>query len=229
MAISRVKLVRYETNANPSNFAQLTSVSAGNSLIACIYWETASTNISSITVSGESNMTLIGSKVTRLSTTMQWAYLSNVTSGGNKDVSVNFSASSGGGAGICFEYSGLDTTGAFDAVNSGDSVTTAVISLTTTAANALVLGSLLCDFNQSNYSALSGYTHLVTGTSNWPANGYLAKYPVGCEDLDGGAAGARNVGSTGPGGGSYESIIAVSFKPVGGGASTKPAFYYAQL
>lgn len=197
----------------------LNGTTAGRMLVISVgWWESGGGGpftISSVTVSGESAATIVaGSKVSdpTNANTGQIAYLANITSGGNKTVTVNFSGSTYIGCGV-MEYSGQDTasqpdTSTTQSNNDGTGATTCNSTITT-AANSLIVA--ICWNNNVNaVTAGSTYT-LWTG---FPSTG--SGYQKTEDKVDAGTAGSEAVlFAGGPYQGAFMSVV--SFKVASGG------------
>jgi hypothetical protein len=182
-------------------------LTAGRGVIALVEWQqTSGETISSITVSGESNMTLIGTpSVNTNKFTTQMAYLGSVTSGGSKTITVNFSGSvpsyvflqelhDGSNGGIALDGSG----NAFS-----DASTNPTVNVTTGSANSAIF-AVLESFSDPAVGA--NYTEL--NETAW------YQYESTMYDLDAGAAGTYAANYTAASGG--WSIAAAGFKASGG-------------
>jgi len=191
----------------------LNGCTIGNMLAIIVQWTDvgAASAITTITVGGESNATLIvASKVSSTTTHAQIAYLNNLTSSANKTITVNFDNAVYASIGV-MEYAGQDTSTQPDATNTGTgSFTDPSLSLTTVANNALIVATV--GDNSANGTAGSGYT--LWGTR--PNVGYFEE---DLDNVDGGAAGARTVDFVTGAGGATWYLSAVSFKPAGGGVN----------
>src|SRR5262245_59397844 len=79
-----------EVAASSSCAVTIASTTAGRGLVALIYWFTGeSATLGSVTVGGESNMTILGSPQAG-TFRCQMAYLGNNTGGGSRTVTANF-------------------------------------------------------------------------------------------------------------------------------------------
>jgi hypothetical protein len=214
MAITRGVGPLYITlAAQTSNNGALTGTTAGRSIIIVLHWYDPSvTLVPTITISGESNATLIaGSKFTNQLTNAngQIAYLANIGTGGNKTITVTFGGSVYADVAV-MEYAGLDTSSQPDASTSAFGTTTATTTLTTTTANALIVAGGAND--SGDFSAGSGYTLFGgAGMSNGSA------YSEAEDQLDMGSAAPKTVAFTGFG--SNWAMTIASFKAAGGGAA----------
>jgi len=189
----------------------LNGTTAGRMLVIGIAWqdESAEASITSITINGETNATLIaGSKAHTGSAGdhTQLAFHPNLTAGGNKTITVTFDQTVFATFGV-MEYAGQDTTTQPDASNNAvASAADPTLSLTTVSANALIVALVTTQGGEPTAGA--GYTLLGTRPNN--------SFKDEDEDLlDAGAAGAKTVNFT-VAFGLYELSVA-SFKPAGGG------------
>jgi hypothetical protein len=184
----------------------LTGVDAGDSLVVPILWGSASVTITSVTCSGESNLTGHTQKgpVGPSDSTTQIFHLDNVTSGGTKTITINFSGAPGGGTAFAMALAGGKTSGFFDAEPSGGGSNAASgtpsTSITTTVANAFIVA--ICSNDGGDPQNGTDYTLVTLADRNWFINGEY--------DLDAGAAGAKTVDMTV---GGVWVIGAAAFKP----------------
>ncbi len=174
------------TGLNSNVATTLNSTTIGRSLVIVVMWYDPSANItiSSITISGESDATLIaGSKLTNgvAAISMQIAYLANNTAGGNKLVTVNFSATTYTDMAVT-EYAGMDTASQPDSSATATGLTTATTSYATTTANALIVAASIN--NSAEFTAGSGYT--LFGNGGIPNSMF---YEEAEDILDAGASG----------------------------------------
>lgn len=162
------------------------TVSAGNGLLIGVRWDTPATNISSVTITSESNATVAGTKPTNGGApdgTCQWAYLLNITTGGAKTVTVNMSGATGievvvmeiGGDAMTFDT-------ATPAANTGTS-TNPSTTITTAGVDNLIAALLLDTGGPS--TAGSGYTQVTIGEVAY-SDSLMYKVAVG-------AAGSKTV------------------------------------
>lgn len=174
------------TGSNTGTTENLTLVGTtiGRSIAILVWWCHATAVVSSITISGESNATLIGTPERRDLTSgalyaLQVAYLSNNTAGGDKTITATFDASTAA-CGLCaVEIAGGDTAGWYDGAEAGAQAGT--VNITTNTANAFVIG--VCADNGGGPTAGSGYTAIVLPNVFW--------FEEGQYDLDVGAAGSK--------------------------------------
>jgi hypothetical protein len=194
----------------------LTGSDVGDVLMVGISWLGTAT-VSSVAVSGESNMTLrtatndagaVGHGATFRN---QFSNPLTLTAGGAKTITVTMSASLSSDQVGAFAVLLNGSGGAFDAENSRQATSVSgemEVSLTTVAASAAVLA--LYTSVSGDHTPGTGYT---SGLS-WFFGGFAG----GMYDVDVGAAGAKTVGATqGGGGGNAYFISAVSIAESGGG------------
>lgn len=139
------------------------TVTAGNNLIIGVRWDTPAVSISSITITGESNATVRGSKSTGGGSApdgaCQWATLLPISTSGAKTVTANMSGSTG--VEICvMEITGTMTfDSAAPAATSGTSTnpTTTI----TTAADDDFIASLLLNTATAVSTGGVGYTRVL--------------------------------------------------------------------
>lgn len=165
----------------------ITGTTAGCSLIVGARWDTPAANISSVTVSGESNATVRGTKATSGSApdgACQFASLHSLTTGGSHTVTANMSTSTGielVAIEICGGTMTFDTAG-----NGAGTGANASINLTTAADDDFVIGIKL-DVTSTGTSG-SGYTTITLNE--------LAYNDVGEYNLAAGTAGTEAVNWT---------------------------------
>lgn len=146
----------------------INGVTAGNSLVVLCEWFGVTT-ISSITISGESNATVVGSPAVNATGTVsaQTAYLANVTTGGNKTVTLTLSGTSSTFNITVLEIVGANKASFVDAsanYNSGaGSVANTNSTITTVAANAALFASISANTGVTP-TAGSGFTSVFAGT-----------------------------------------------------------------
>jgi hypothetical protein len=166
----------------------LTGTTAGRGVVVLICWEDngPATTISTVTVGGQSATIVAGSLAqgTAIDYT-QLALLNNLTSGGNKTVTVTMSGSAYA-TGVAVEVAGLDTTAAADASLSITGTTSTPITgtITTATANASIFAVTTA---AGDSTAGPNYTLLSNPRTN---NGYNDEDEYW---LDAGAAGAKTV------------------------------------
>lgn len=169
----------------------------------------AGSTISSVTVSGESNMTVLGtpSLNTTLNMSTQLAYLSSLSVGGNKTISVNWSNNQSI-YGICQEvYFGSNGGITLDgsAGNNQGSLANPSINVTTSSADSMLFG-----FVESNVPSQSAGACCTLLVGRATLNNEYTEYK-----LDAGAPGTYPVNFTITAG-QWSSAVA-AFKSAGGG------------
>jgi hypothetical protein len=184
----------------------LNGTTAGRLIVIAVVWYVdAAQTLDSITISGESNASIIaGSKysVAGLVTAGQLAYLANNTAGGNKTITIHLSAATYM-TGAAMEYSGQNTSSQPDnsatASGSGNPTT----SYTTNTDNALI-----CAITTSNQQEpTAGANYLLWGT--FTNVNFLDEVE---DDVDAGAAGSKTVNFTDPAAGGEWGMAIASFK-----------------
>lgn len=184
------------------------TLTTGRGCVAMIVWQSATETISSVTVSGESNMTLVG---TPSSTSNDWktqiAYLGSVTTGASKTVTVNFSAAVASYVFIQELHDGSNGGIALDGFGNAfnNASTNPTVNVTTSAANSAIF-AVLSD-HTSDPTVGGSYTEL--NETAWYG------YEASMYDLDAGAAGTYAANWTAASG--SWSIAAAGFKPSAGG------------
>jgi hypothetical protein len=187
----------------------LTGTTAGRSLVIVVNWYEGggAMTISSITISGESNATLVaGSKYTQsggMTAAGQIAYLANITASGDKTVTVNMSGSTYISCGV-MEFAGMDTSSQPDASTSfegfdADGSDSCNQNIITTTDNALIVA--LCTNSGATDPTVSGYT-------DWASYPNINFYEVVAYNLDVGVAGSKTVQFLSPFNNSGLSIVA---------------------
>lgn len=165
----------------------LTGCTAGNSIVIEVIWYHATVTISNITISGESNATVHGSPTKNASgsnMTHQFASLAEVTSSGDKTITVTFSGSADAGHIWAMEVSGGDTSDFFEASNgSTGNSTNGSTTIDTAASGSLIVGGW--SGNNGDATAGSLYTQVVVPNISWWDE---AEY-----DLNAGSAGTKTV------------------------------------
>lgn len=158
--------------------------------------------ISSITISGESNATMIG---TLLSVPggqrNQLAYLGTCVGSGTKAIHITYSAFS-----FAFSSFAMAVNAAIDLDDADQTAAGDTLSMTAAVANTMAV-ALATDGN-TDPSLQSGYTDIPMLD--------VASYTRGQYNMDLGASGAKTVQMTGA---AFQSIIAAIFKPAGGAAA----------
>lgn len=144
------------------------SCTAGHTALAIVWWY-GSADISSVALTGESNLTLIGSKYATGGPggTTQFAVLNSISSTGSKTVTVTFSAALTAGRVILVDIDGANTSGAAGvrASNNGNS-TAPSATLNGCAANSAIFG--ICLSGSGGQTAGTNYTSLGM-TNYWNA------------------------------------------------------------
>ena len=167
----------------------LNGVTAGRSLIVGIQWLSASATVSSVTCSGESNLSLLTPQAASSNwgsgtANILFALLDKVTASGNKTVTVNFSGSVQYRQLFVMEIDGADTAGLLDTESNGTgNSTNPTRTITTGDDNAMVVAFIASQSADPTTGA--GYTGFSMGNI-YP--GSHVQY-----DLDVGAAGSVSV------------------------------------
>ncbi len=191
------------TDSGTTAVATLNGTTAGRSLVAILHWHGTGALVS-VSVSGESNMTLLTTR-SGISTNHCFAYLSTMTAGGNKTITATWDTALSGSAELWVkEYAGGNTSSWFDveATNSGTG-TSAVSPITTSVDNELILAVTTADVDEAGWSPVSGYTR-YTLLNPWV-------WDDAVENLNVGVAGTKNPGFTIPSGNFMTTTAA--FKP----------------
>ncbi len=206
-----VSLISQQTNNG-----SLVGTTIGRSLVAVFFfYDPTNSIIPVVSVSGESNMTLIpGSLFANAagnSISGQVAYLANNTAGGTKTITIDLGVS-----GYCdivvMEYAGLNTSSQPD--NSGFNDLGAPgpnpsMSLTTINANSLIVAGYVD--NTSASTAGSAYT--AFGGAGFGIN---LGFCLAEDKVNAGSAGPQTIDVTGDG--AVYALTGASFKIAGGGA-----------
>lgn len=192
----------------------LNGVSAGRSLLVCVRWFNASAVISSISCTDESNLTLhTRSGPDAGGRNVQWATLDNVTTGGNKTITVTFDVGTFHVGVMVVEVIGGNVSDIFDAVaNASGSSADPTVNITTGMdGNAIFAACFTSNANELIEGA--GYTAVPLGQTTGTAHGEY--------DLDAGAAGSKTANFTDSSGtGSWVlSAIALNVDTAGVGSS----------
>jgi len=198
----------------------LNSTTAGRSLVITMQWGDATTTLSSVTITSESNATIMTNSLATNATTpyrIQQACLANITTGGNKTITMTLSNTNSDQISIgAMEYTGGDTTdfctGAANGANANSG--TPSVNLTTSFNNSLVVVSAYS--TSAEPTAATGYTQWTGGR---PDAGW---FEDDWDDVDVGSAGAKTI--TAGAGGSEWAISATEYKVAGGG-SPPPNFF----
>lgn len=195
------------TSTGLTAVATLNGTTAGRSLALFAEWDVTSATIVSITVNGESDMTVRGSPTINSSLIIagQCATLDNITTGGNKTITVTWSASQATGATIWVrEYQGTNTGGVFDATNGATGTSgTPSLNLTTIASNAHIIAMLVGGNDITSPGA--GYTSLGMLDDDW------FNSAIELTSFDAGVPGVKTVNATMPS--NQWLLVAVSLKP----------------
>jgi hypothetical protein len=163
----------------------------GQSILVGVTWGNPSSRLlTSVTCSGEQNLTLIGSPVVdgTLGQAVQFAYLSKVLAAGNKTITINFDGACDGDWWI-MSYAGADLQQFYDlgtlANASGNSAAPSV-NVVPVMDNSLIVG--YAANNPGGFTVGGAYTVLAGGSSFQIVSAE--------DDVDGGAAGSRAVNYT---------------------------------
>lgn len=183
------------------------TLTTGRGVIALVVWQqTSGETISSVTVSGESNMTVIGTpSVLATGWTTQLAYLGTVTSGGSKTITVNWTGAVNSYVWLQELHDGSNGGIALDGFCNASNAASAdpTCNVTTGSANSAILGAL--ESHDADPTVGANYTQLnETAFYSWEASEY---------DLDAGAAGTYAANWTAASG--RWSIAAAGFKAAG--------------
>lgn len=181
----------YVNNATSSTtFAiALNGVTAGRSILLAWHGLLQSATITSVTCSGESNLTVQTPVQTASGYGSFFATLDNITTSGNKTITITYSAARVNKGAIALELIGANTAGMVDVYGtSSTSTTTPSVTLTTTGTNSAVFGNLWGG-SFGTGTLTSGYAALV--------DQLLSSTYAGVEwKPDTGAAGSKTVGYT---------------------------------
>lgn len=165
----------------------LSGTTIGRQIIAGLRWygTSSSTTISSITCTGESNLTIHGSPLREGGTeeTMQFASLANNTTGGDKTLTLTLSGTGNHKGIFALEVAGGDTTSFFNAEQGTTGSSTNPTGSVTTTANNCAVVAMLGGYGAE--SAGAGFTGYAFDQFN---SGDMAEY-----DLDVGTAGVISV------------------------------------
>ncbi len=212
----------------PATTAVITLVgtTAGRGIVILIVWQDdgGARTITSVTVSGEANATVIaGSKADGASAVdhTQCAFLNNITTGGTKTITVTFSGSAYSSA-VAVEVIGHDTAAAVDNSTSFAAAFSALTTtLTTNTANCAIFA--VCTANDSNEpTAGANFTLLSNPRAN---NGYRDEDEYW---LDSGVAGSKTVAFGGVAADGWVILSAISVK-LASAASGLAAANYRQF
>jgi len=196
----------------------LGTLSAGNGVIVGVSMlDSTTVTVSSVTCGGESLTSTAA--ITRVTTgsgcagSVQFWYLSGVTTGGSKTVTVTLSTATSTTDAFAFAVDGsisFDTGTDQLATGSGTSQS---VSLTTSAANAIIVAVGLSGYANGDLTEGGAYTAIAL--TNWDGN-FHGEY-----DLDAGAAGSKTADMSTAGSGPW-AIKAAAFKSAGPAAYTLP-------
>jgi hypothetical protein len=214
MAIVREGFADGPGSGSTAVFVSVPSWAAGNTCLINVRWY-GTVTISSITMDGESNPTLLGSPQTGgpNNARSQWALLSNVTGTGTKEIDVTLSGSPDQAVMCAWRLSGCDTSGAEDARNGASGTSAAPsVSVTTTQSGSAIFAVVSND----NGEATAGGAY----TSETLINGF--QYDSGEYDIDAGTAGSKTVDFSLGGSGTWV-INAIAIKAAGGGSDVEDA------
>ena len=213
MAIARVSFTEGTNGSSTTAEVTVPNASAGDTILFLIDWHAVVT-VSSITCSGET-VVLHGSPHTGGPNNgrMQWAYIAEVASGGNKTTSVTWSGGPSAGVVKAWRLTGVDTTTPIDAASVSATASTAnpTVNITTASANAAIFSALNSQTGDPS-DVQSGFTPEPMADIFW--------YNHGQYNVDVGAAGTKAVGYT-LGAGQYVTS-AIALKQAGGGGPAIP-------
>jgi len=196
---------------SPVSTFSLNSTTIGRMIVIVIgISASSSTTITSINISGEADATRVtAANMTANGDLYSIWYLGNNTAGGNKTITVNFSANTDA-AMIAVEYAGQDAATQLDATATPTSGTTGdpTISITTATAGDLIVTA--CSTNGGKPTVPSGYTTLSLSNPGY--------YGDAADNVGVGAAGSKSVVWTDGLNASW-GVTAVAFRAavVGGG------------
>lgn len=191
----------------------LNSTTAGRSLVITMMWGDATTTLSSVTITSESNATIIASSLATNATTpyrVQQACLANITTGGNKTITMTLSDTNSDQISIgAMEYQGGDTTDFCTGAANGSNANSGTpnVSVTTSFNNSLVVVSAYS--TSAEPTAAAGYTQWTGGRPN------AGWFEDDWDDVDVGTAGSQSI--TAGAGGSEWAMSAAEYKAAGGG------------
>ena len=195
------------------------SVPVGAGIIVATRWQTSAASISSVTCTGEANLTATSAVSTNAtnSENFQFFRLSNVTASGNKTITVTWGSGTNADA-VFFVVQGQNTTEMFDVDNatSGASGVSGSVSLVTTSTADMIV--MLCNSNFGGQPAASGAGYIglsCTGYNNFCSEEY---------NLNVGGAGTYNPTMTWAGSDTWF-VKAAAFKVASGTASGPPPVY----
>lgn len=216
LGVGPVNAVKNNT-ATATVAVTLAGTTIGRHIVVGCWWHDNSSTITSITCTGESNLTVHGSPFTATHgpTSWQFASLANNTTGGSKTLTLTLSANSQFMGIFAIEFAGGNTSSFFHAVNgtkleAPSSGTNPTGSVTTTADNCLIVAG--STDTAGTTTAGAGYTGHALGPLVFQDE---AEY-----DLDAGPAGVISVPFVNAGAGQW-SVLAAAFNiaDVGGQAT----------
>lgn len=220
MAFSLVNTVQIATDPVTGTISlALGTLSAGNGVIVGVSMlDSTTVTVSSVTCGGES-LTATAA-ITRVTTgsgcagSIQFFYLSGVTTGGSKTVTVTLSTATSTTEAFAFAVDGsiaLDT--GTDQVGTGSS-TAQSVSVTTSQAAAIIVA--VCISGYANGPQTKGGAYTDIALTDWDGN-FHGEY-----DLDAGTAGSKTVDMSTAGSGPW-AIKAAAFISAGPAAYSMPA------
>lgn len=203
-------------SASPTNLALngANAPTAGRSLVVGVVWSLSGITLTSVTLTGESNLTRLTTQtgsVSGVDYSANIAYLSNITSSGNKTVGCNFSGTPDAVTLFAIELIGGDTSALYDNAEAGAAGTSASpsVNIVTNTANACIVG--LIGAGNSTTNPGGNYTRItLTNVENWEEGSY---------DLDAGAAGT--IAYDWSLGGSAAYVLKCAAFKLAGGATTR--------
>jgi hypothetical protein len=196
----------------------LVGCTAGNAIIGGTYWSHASSTITSVTATSESNAALVGSPARAAGSngdaSVQLFYFQNLANSGTKTITANYSAEYGGVSLFAFEVAGghltalPDTNAGWHAEGAGTGDTPSV-ALATNQDNDLIV-AIVAGGTGADPTQGAGFTLI-------PITQFLVRN-AGEYDLDAGAAGTPSVGFTLGASDDY-AIAAAAFRLASGAGS----------
>jgi hypothetical protein len=197
------------TSGNNSFTLTLTGTTAGRSIVVGVAWQSAFSTVSTVSCSGESNLTLHGSPTqTANLSKLQFASLGNNTGGGDKTITITMSGTASANnqaSAYAVELSGTNSASVFDTTNGSTGTSSSPSTSVTTGAegNAIFALAVADSTGSGDFTAGSGYTLIsMTDSSNRQFQGQY--------DVDAGAAGSKTV-DFGLGGSQTWAVLAGSF------------------
>ncbi len=183
--VTRVGFFDNNSNTATTCAVVVTGVSAGDTLVIGSRRSSATSTITSVTVSSNANATARGTEKTGGpgNCILAWYTLDNVATGGSLTVTVTLNEDIKHGI-VVWHLSSADTAAAYDnSASGGATSTTPSWSLTTNSANAAIFVVLTSDTGEP--AAGAAYTAEVVINHNF--------FDLGEYDIDAGAAGAKTV------------------------------------